>query len=135
MPTLLFDASAIINLFTRGSGKVLSSTRNGSVLDLTPYEVGNAVWRLCRLEGKLTSEEASTLLGTATDLFEQLGRVPYQELDAKRISEIAISGKLTFYDASYVAAAELKRMTLVTDDAELREVAKKHVSVQRSTAI
>ena len=96
MPTLLFDASAIINLITRGSGKVLSSTRNGSVLDLTQYEIGNAVWRLCKLEGKLTSEEASTLLGTATDLFEQLGRVPYQELDAKRILEMTISDKLTF---------------------------------------
>ncbi|MGA8857361.1 MAG: type II toxin-antitoxin system VapC family toxin [Candidatus Bathyarchaeia archaeon] len=132
---LLFDASAIINLIMRGSGKVLSSTRNGSVLDLTQYEIGNAVWRLCALEKKLTSEEASTLLGTATDLQEQLGRVPFQELDANRILEIAISDKLTFYDASYVVGAELKRMTLVTDDAELREVARKYVSVQRSTAI
>jgi predicted nucleic acid-binding protein len=132
---LLFDASAIINLIMRGSGKVLSSTRNSSVLDLTQYEIGNAVWRLCALERKLTSEEASTLLGTATDLLEQLGRVPFQELDANRILEIAISDKLTFYDASYVVAAELKRMTLVTDDAELREVAGKHVSVQRSIEI
>ncbi len=87
------------------------------------------------MEKKLTSEEASTLLGTATDLQEQLGRVPFQELDANRILEIAISDKLTFYDASYVVGAELKRMTLVTDDAELREVARKYVSVQRSTAI
>ena len=87
------------------------------------------------MERKLTSEEASTLLGTATDLLEQLGRVPFQELDANRILEIAISDKLTFYDASYVVAAELKRMTLVTDDAELREVAGKHVSVQRSIEI
>ncbi len=87
------------------------------------------------MERKLTNEEALTLLVTATDLFEQLDRVPFQELDANRILEIAISDKLTFYDASYVVAAEVKRMTLVTDDAELREAARKHVSVQRSTAI
>jgi predicted nucleic acid-binding protein len=97
------------------------------------YEVGNAAWRLCKSEGKLTSEEASSLLETATDLFEQLRRVPYQELNAKRILEIAISDKLTFYDASYIVAAEMNRMTLVTDDAELREIGRKHVSVQRST--
>ena len=132
---LLFDASALINLMMRGSGKVLSSTRNSSVLDLTQYEIGNAVWRLCALERKLTGDEASTLLGTATDLFEQLGRVSFHELNADRILEIAISDKLSFYDASYVVAAELKRMTLVTDDAELREPARKYVSVQRSTAI
>lgn len=75
------------------------------------------------------------MLGTATDVFEQLGRVPFQELDANRILEIAISDKLTFDEASYVVAAELKRMTLVTDDAELCEVAGQHVSVQRSTKI
>ena len=87
------------------------------------------------MERKLTGDEASTLLGTATDLFEQLGRVSFHELNADRILEIAISDKLSFYDASYVVAAELKRMTLVTDDAELREPARKYVSVQRSTAI
>jgi predicted nucleic acid-binding protein len=133
MPVLLFDASAIINLIMRGSHKVLSTTRNGSVLDLTQYEVGNAAWRLCRLERKLTNGEASSLLEVATDLFAQLRRVPYQELNAKRILEIAISDKLTFYDASYIVAAEMNQMTLVTDDAELREIGKKHVSVQRST--
>ena len=91
--------------------------------------------RLCTLERKLTSEEVSTLLGTETDLFEQLGRVPFQQLDANRILKIAISDKLTFYEASYVVAAELKRMTLVTDDAELCGVAGQHVSRQRSTEI
>jgi predicted nucleic acid-binding protein len=91
--------------------------------------------RLCTLERELACEEISTLLGTATDLFEQLGRVLFQELDANRILEIAISDKLTFYEASYVVGAELKRMTLVTDDAVLCEVAGQHVSVQRSTEI
>ena len=133
--TLLFDASAVINLIMKGSRRALPSTRNGCVLDLTEYEIGNAAWQLCAVEKKLTGQEAAGLLRTASAFLEQLRRVRLDELDPDSILAIAIAEGSTFYDASYVEAATFSRMTLVTDDAELREVARKRVPVQRSTDV
>ncbi len=130
---LLFDASAVVNLILKRGSKALTSARRNFALDLTGYETGNALWRLCLLERKITQDEASTFLRAASDFLSHLLEVPFDELDPSRVLDIAISKRLTFYDASYIVAAETKRLTLVTDDEELLKVASRYVSAQRSS--
>lgn len=60
----LFDASAIVNIILQRGSNALPTARDNFALDLTNYETGNAVWRLCLLERKLTHDEASAFLGT-----------------------------------------------------------------------
>jgi predicted nucleic acid-binding protein len=46
---------------------------------------------------------------------------------------LAISKRLTFYDAAYIAAAETNRLTLITDDAALARTAEEFVQTKKST--
>ena len=133
--TLLFDASAITNLMIAQGSKVLGKTRGNFALDLTGYEIGNAIWRLFLVERRIDSSEASELLGTAIDLLGQLRQVRLEELNSSRILEIGVSKRITFYDASYVVAAETKRLTVVTDDAGLARAAKEYVPTKHSLEI
>ena len=48
---------------------------------------------------------------------------------------LAISKRLTFYDASYIAAAELRKLTLVTDDATLAATAEEFVKTKKSPQV
>lgn len=129
---LLLDACAVINMILRRGSQALASARNNFALSLTSYEAGNAVWRLCLLERKITRSEALALVTTATDFLNLLQQIHFQDLNPNRILDIAISKRLTFYDASYIIAAETRRLTLVTDDRGLFEVAKQYVDVQPS---
>jgi len=132
---MLFDASAITNLIISGGRRALKKTAGHFTLDLTGYEIGNAVWRLCSLERKLNHAEASELVESAVDLLGQLHQVRLEELDARRILDIGISNRISFYDASYVVAADAKRFTIVTDDGQLAKIAKEYVQTKRSTEI
>ncbi len=134
MPSL-FDASAITNLIIARGSKALAKTRGNFALDLTGYEIGNTIWRLCLLEKKIAPADASELLRSAVDLIALLRQIRLDDLDPARILDIAVSKRITFYDASYVAAAEAKRLTVVTDDEGLARVAREYVPTQRSVEI
>ncbi len=132
---LLFDASAITNLIIARGSKVLKKTGGNFALDLTFYEIGNALWRLCLMERKITHSEASGLITSAVDLLGRLGQIRLEDLNSNRILDIGIAKRITFYDASYVAAAEARRLMIVTDDEVLTRAAKEYVSTERSAAI
>lgn len=132
---LLFDASAITNLILAKGSSVLKNTRGNFALDLTGYEIGNALWKLCALEKKIESSGASLLLKSSVDLMGHLEKIRLEDLNSDRIMDIGISKRITFYDSSYVVAAEAKHLTLVTDDAVLARAAKDYVVTERSDAI
>ena len=133
--TLLFDASALANLIIKRGQRALEVTKGNFSLDLAGYEIGNALWRLCLLEKKISQDEAEGFLSTVSDFLGLLQLVSFAELDPKRIFNLAFSERLTFYDASYVVAAETMTMTLVTDDDRLSEVAGQFVETRSSTKV
>jgi predicted nucleic acid-binding protein len=130
---LIFDASAITNLIVTRGSKALPRTKGNFALDLTGYEVGNAIWRLCLLEKKITRTEASELLTAVIDFLNLLQLIILEELDPNRILDVAMSRRLTFYDASYLVAAQTKHLTLVTDDEDLSNAAKEYARAERSS--
>ena len=132
---LLFDTGALANVIIERGSKALGLTKGNFALDLTGYETGNALWRLCCLDRKITQEEASAFLRAATDFLGLLEQITFADLDANQILELAISKRITFYDASYIVSAQTKRLTLVTDDEDLSTVANAYVMTQRSTEI
>jgi len=133
--TLLFDASALANLIIKRGQRALEVTKGNFSLDLAGYEIGNALWRLCLLEKKISQDEAEGFLSTVSDFLGLLQLVSFAELDPKRVFNLAFSERLTFYDASYVVAAEIMTMTLVTDDDRLSEVAGQFVETRSSTKV
>lgn len=83
------------------------------VLDLTAYEVGNA---LMRGRAKATAEQVATVLEALADICPAVR--PDAE-DLRLASELAERHGLTIYDAAYAAVAENREATLATLDRAL----------------
>jgi predicted nucleic acid-binding protein len=100
------------------------------ILDLTFYEVGNAVWKESDLLKFLTPEEAKRLGTMAQTVLAKIDQVTNEGEDFQKILEIAQDEKLSFYDSSYVFFAKQRGLPLVTEDKKLEMKAKKHVAVR-----
>lgn len=84
-----------------------------SVLDLTAYEVGNALMRGRAAAG---AEEVATVLEALAEVCPALRPKPS---DLRRASELADEHGLTIYDAAYAAVAESREAALATLDGAL----------------
>jgi predicted nucleic acid-binding protein len=84
-----------------------------TVLDLTAYEIGNA---LLRGQVNATSEQVATVL-ESLDVICPAIRPDTAELS--RAGRLAARHDLTLYDAAYAAVAESRDATLVTLDRAL----------------
>ena len=105
------------------------------VLDLTFYEIGNALRKL-HLDGKLTLEDAKSLMNVMTSLMDRIIIViRVSELNLSEVLRKAVESRITFYDASYVIAARSRELILVTDDVKLAQAASKEVRVADSSGL
>ena len=84
-----------------------------AVLDLTPYEIGNA---LLRGRAGASAEQTSIVLGA---LGEVCITVSPSATDFRRATELAETHDLTLYDAAYAAVAERHGADLATLDRAL----------------
>jgi len=114
----LFDASALYPLFTRLGGRVYDFIDLISILDLTRYEVCNAVW--VGVRRGLISDWRSVVEGWAK-IFSRLK--VYVVDDVVGVEELAVRLDVTFYDASYIFVADKLGLILVSEDVEMREKA------------
>jgi predicted nucleic acid-binding protein len=84
-----------------------------SVLDLTVYEVGNA---LMRGRAGASAEQAATVIGALTEICPAIRPSPEEMKAASRLAE---RHELTLYDAAYAAVAQSRSAELVTLDRAL----------------
>jgi len=85
------------------------------VLDLTAYQIGNA---LLRGRAKATAEQVAVVLAA---LDEICPAVRPDEVELRLAAELAVSHRLTLYDAVYAAVAMSRDATLLTLDRALIE--------------
>jgi predicted nucleic acid-binding protein len=83
------------------------------VLDLTPYEVGNA---LLRGSAGITADRVAIVLEALAEICPQ---VSPSTADLRTAAELAEQHGLTLYDAAYAAVARARGAELVTLDREL----------------
>ena len=111
----LLDASALYPLILRLREGLLSHKDRFAVLDLTVYEVGNALWKASR-------RGAVKRLAPVAEMFEEVLKGLERLSIGSRIYEVldvAAKNGMTFYDASYVYVARREGLRLVTEDPEL----------------
>jgi len=111
----LLDASALYPLILRLREGLLSYKDRFAVLDLTVYEVGNALWKASR-------RGAVKRLAPVAEMFEEVLKGLERLSIGSRIYEVldvAAKNGMTFYDASYVYVARREGLRLVTEDPEL----------------
>jgi predicted nucleic acid-binding protein len=84
-----------------------------NVLDLTAYEVGNALMRGRAAAG---ADQVATVLEALAEVCPALRPDPSE---LRRATELAAEHELTLYDAAYAAVAESREATLATLDRAL----------------
>jgi predicted nucleic acid-binding protein len=120
MKTRLFDASAIMLLIKRHPDEASVELEGEYILDLTIYEVGNALWKISKL---LDKSSASKALQAIEEAYSILSLMDVQKLggaeDLAQTMEIAHEKNLSFYDAAYIQVTRRMGLTLVTEDMRL----------------
>ena len=131
MKRLLIDASSLMLLMkTANIQTELDHLRTSFLLDLTFYEVGNAIWKETCLTKFLTKNESEVLRNRVQTVLARTDKILSEASNFQKILDISESEKLSFYDSSYLFAAKEKGLVLVTEDKELRTKAEKQVEVQ-----
>lgn len=127
MSEFVLDASATLGcLFDDegdGGSEVLDALLQGVALvpSLWPYEIANGVLVALR-RGRITDAEAE-------DFFADLSlldiRIDDSPIRPESLWRTASATRLTAYDAAYLNLAEVHKLALVTQDAELRRAARR----------
>ena len=117
MARYLLDASALYPLALSLREKLLDYSGLMAVLDLTVYEVGNAVWKECR-RGRVRNPRA--LAAVFAELFNSIETVKLESKAIAEVLELALAEGITFYDAAYLHAARKLGLKLVTEDSNLK---------------
>ena len=98
MKHYLLDASAFMFLMKKSNAKgVIECLQDSRVLDLTYYEVGNAIWKESTLTKFLTPEDSKTLEKVAQTILMNTDRIASEAVTFQKILEIAKNEKLSFY--------------------------------------
>ena len=105
--------------------------------DLALYEACNGLWKIATLLRTISLEEAISVAAALQELALKnvIQVVSFNKLDFSSTLELAHKEKLTFYDASYIAIAENKKATLVTDDGKLKKAAEKLVKTENYASL
>ena len=123
LPIVVADASVVLKWFhaedeeaVEPARAVLEAVADGQIelviLDLTIYEIGNALLR----SAGAGPEATATVLDALTEICEPTTLTTAERAHAARL---AADHHLTFYDAAYAAVAQGHQGRLVTMDREL----------------
>lgn len=122
MNTRLFDASSIMQLAKRHPYKASTLLEGELILDLTIYEVGNAVWKIYKLIEKTDKTTALEAITQAYHLMALMDVIKVEGVEALAgTMEIAFDKGLSFYDSAYLQSAKKLGLTLVTEDKRLHK--------------
>jgi Predicted nucleic acid-binding protein, contains PIN domain len=122
MKKYLFDSNIIYKLIRETPEKALEKLNEGTTIYLAYYELGNALWRECRLLKRLSVEEAEKSLEL---MYTMLLHMQIATVNNKGVEILATANEfnLTFYDSAYLVEAKQNNRVLVTDDAKLAKTA------------
>ncbi len=120
------DASVLLPLilsYGRGLRRVLER-HVFHVLDLTPYEVCNGLWKVSVKLHRIEPVLAERLCALVSRLIAVHMRVHSMlELDAGSVMRIALEHGITVYDASYIELAREEGVPVATADSDILGVA------------
>ena len=126
MRTRLFDASAIIIVAKNHPDKAQPVLEGEYLLDLTSYEVGNALWKINKLIDKTDKSMALEAINQASSILAQMEVLKVVGEELGSVMEVAYESGLSFYDSSYLHVARSRGLTLVTEDTVLLRSTSKH---------
>jgi len=122
----IFDASALLNLIRKAGSNAIEIVKENYILDLTLYEIGNALWKEAILLKRISLEEALKTISFIENLRKILIAKSLSDEDLlPKVLKISLQQKITYYNAAYITIAQNQKLTLITDDSKLIKTAKK----------
>ena len=118
----LIDASALYTLLKRKRDVMVEIIDASAIIDLTKYEIGNALWVGWRRG--LIEDPKRTMRGWMK-LLSFIREIQLDKGELDEVEDLALELSLPFYDASYIYIAKRMGLTLLTDDVEMRDKAAK----------
>ncbi|MDW8033981.1 MAG: type II toxin-antitoxin system VapC family toxin [Nitrososphaerota archaeon] len=128
----IVDASSLLMMMKNFDEETLLYKLNDlATLDLAFYEIGNALWKHVSIRNIVGKEEIESVISAVRKVFlsDNFTKISWRDLDCFTIFDMAVSNKITFYDASYLVTSITFKMPLVTEDEPLKKAAVKHVQV------
>jgi len=104
--------------------KLYEIAKESAILDLTKYEIGNAILK----ESKVRGIDLNRLTSAWERLLKFFNVITIDKM--VEIQRIAVEKGLTFCDASYIYAAEKHNLKLVTEDGEILKSSENAVNLQ-----
>jgi predicted nucleic acid-binding protein len=136
MKQYLFDASAFIFLIKKANVQTtLQHLQKLFILDLTVYEVGNALLKESNITKFLTPKEINTLEKVTQIILSRTEKILNHDVTFQQIMKIAKTENISFYDSSYIYFAKQNNIQLVTEDKVFRNKAKKYVQTQTTMTL
>jgi len=114
---ILYDTSALFERISKGS-----ADKEGFILDLTVYEIGNVLWKQAFKTKAISKSDAESIL-EVVNLWERIIRVSPD--DEKGIFKVCETTGLTFYDAAYIHFSKKYGLELYTCDKKLYTAGKR----------
>ncbi len=122
----LYDASAIILLTKNHPQEAPTLLKQGHLLDLTLYELGNTIWKISKLYNKPDKGIAHESLELVYHLIALMNKHEIKNRQTyTAIMDNAFQYNLTYYDSAYLTTAQQHKLTLVTEDKQLEKAARK----------
>nr|MDO8063151.1 type II toxin-antitoxin system VapC family toxin [Candidatus Freyrarchaeum guaymaensis] len=126
---VVVDASALAMVLLQEEGwERVQLTGETATLNHALVEVLNALWKAA-VRGRLDEDDAKERCGALTLLARGLHVFKAEDYLERSLS-IALSEKVTVYDALYIALAERLGAKLQTSDARQFEAARKYVKAE-----
>jgi len=127
----LLDASAMVPMITRSGKKLIADSAQADFIttDLAIYEACNGLWKLATLLKTISLQNAQDIATVLNELTAKnlIQTINFTMIDLPSTLNLAQANHITFYDASYIAAAQRVRAALVTEDQKLCKVANNYV--------
>ena len=106
---LLYDASAILNIIRSLGEDAIKYIKGNFILSLTPYEIGNALWKEALLLRRISVDDALSLLKDIRKIYDILDMImPKNQFITLKV---ALLMKITYYDSAYIIAAAENNLT------------------------
>ena len=123
----LFDASSIIALAVE---RKVDFLLGNYTIESAGYEIGNYLWKETYLTKSLSQDDLLTLERIFQIILKEMNMISGWPPSAEVVN---LAGKLnlTYYDATYLHQAGKLGLTLITEDAELKQKAKKVIKVAK----
>jgi predicted nucleic acid-binding protein len=124
MAKYIIDASSIFKLLSSAFPNGQNLLENSSITNLTLFEIGNVLYK--RKDSSIKEmpvEKVMALSKVIGNIIREITRLPITATEIPNILSIAINKRTTFYDASYIYVCSREKLSLISEDIDLRRKA------------